>query len=138
MWFPQPQFRWKRVFLSKLDWSCDVIGKVDNIHSNLTLYSVALHLCNVVSNRLWRCANNTKMPRLVSGMHIAHDLMHRRSLDFEFWIGRRAKLQIMQWRHQKFLKRGTFYGRKNERSKAGRLIWLITWIYYRGRTKAAS
>ena len=42
-----------------------------------------LLLCNVVSNRSWMCANNTKMQRLVSGMHIAHGLMHRRSLDFE-------------------------------------------------------
>ena len=33
---PSPQFRPKRVFLSKLDWSRDVTGKVDKIHSNLT------------------------------------------------------------------------------------------------------
>ena len=37
-----------------------------------------------------------------------------------------------------FEKRETFYGTKNERSKAGHLIWLVTWICYRGRTKAAS
>ena len=47
------------------------------------IYFVALHLCNVVSNHSWRCANNTKMQRLASGMHIAHKLMYRPSQDFE-------------------------------------------------------
>ena len=28
------------------------------------------------------CVNNTKMPQSVSGMRIAHGLMHRRSQDF--------------------------------------------------------
>ena len=28
--------------------------------------------------------NNTKMQQAVSGMHIAHDLMHKRSQDFGF------------------------------------------------------
>ena len=46
------------------------------------VYFAALHLCNVVSNRSWRCVNNTKMPQSVSGMPIAHGLMHRRSQDF--------------------------------------------------------
>ena len=46
------------------------------------VYFVALHLCNVVNNRSWRCVNNTKMLQPVSGMHIAHGLMHRRSQDF--------------------------------------------------------
>ena len=36
--FAQLQFRRKRVFLSKLAWSRDVTGKVDNIHSNFTLF----------------------------------------------------------------------------------------------------
>ena len=37
------------------------------------------------------CANNTKMQRPVSGMHIAHGLMHRRSLDFELGGGLNRK-----------------------------------------------
>ena len=59
--------------------------------SNFNVYFAALHLCNVVSNRSWRCANNTKMQRLVSGMHIAHGLMHRCNLDFELGRGLNRK-----------------------------------------------
>ena len=40
---------------------------------------------------LVRYADNTKMQRLVSGMHIAHGLMHRRSLDFELGGGLNRK-----------------------------------------------
>ena len=75
------------------------------------------------------------MQRPVSGMHIAHGLMHRRSLGFELGEGldRKSCNDVIR----SFSKQG-FYGTKNERSKAGRLIWLVTWIRYRGRTRTAS
>ena len=38
-----------------------------------------LHLCRVESNHSEGACNNTKIQRLVSGMHIAQDLMHRRN-----------------------------------------------------------
>ena len=81
------------------------------------------------------CCFITKMQRPVSGMRFAHGLMHRRSLNFELGGGlnRKSCNDVVR----KFLKRGTSYGTKNERSKAGRLIWLVTWSCYRGRTRTA-
>ena len=38
---PKPKINEKMGDLPKLAWSCDVTGKVDNIHSNLTLVMVA-------------------------------------------------------------------------------------------------
>ena len=46
---------------------------------------------NVVSNRSWRCVNNIKMQQPVSGMHIAHGLMYRRSQDFGLGEGLNRK-----------------------------------------------
>ena len=57
------------------------------------------------------------MPQPVSGMRIAHGLMHRRSQDFGLGGELNRKLHAMT--SQKFSKRETFCGTKNERSKAG-------------------
>ena len=55
------------------------------------VYFTALYLCNVVSNRPWRCVNNTKMRQSVSCMHVAHCLMRRRCQDFELGGGLNRK-----------------------------------------------
>ena len=47
----------------------------------------ALRLCDVVSNRSWRCVSSITMQQPVSGMQIAHGLMHSRSQDFEWGEG---------------------------------------------------
>ena len=57
------------------------------------------------------------MQQPVSGIHIAHSLMHRCSLDFELGGGLNRKSHAMT-SSEVFLKSGTFYGTKNERSKA--------------------
>ena len=61
------------------------------------------------------------MQQPVCGMHIAHGLMHRRSQDFELGGGLNCKSHAMDV-IRNFGKRETFYGIKNERSKAGGLI----------------
>ena len=83
------------------------------------VYFVALHLCNVVSNRSWRRANNTKMQRPVSGMHIADGLMHRRSLDFEL----RGGLNHESYNDviKSFWTEGLFMGQRMKDQKLG--VW---------------
>ena len=82
-------------------------------------YFVALHLWNVVSNHSWRCANNTMMPRPVSGIHNAHGLMHRCSLDFELGggINRKSCNDVIRscW------KEGLFMGQRMKGQKLG--VW---------------
>ena len=56
------------------------------------------------------------MQQPVSGIHIAHGLMHGCSLDFEQGGGLNRKTHAMT--SSEFLKSETFYGTKNERSKA--------------------
>ena len=57
------------------------------------------------------------MQRPVSGMHITHGLMDRRSLDFGLGVGLNRKSHAMT--SSEVFEKGTFYGTKNERSKAG-------------------
>ena len=64
------------------------------------------------------------MERPVSGMHIAHGLMHWRSLDFELGGGLNRKSHAM--RSSEVFQKRTFYGTKNERLKSGGLIWYVT------------
>ena len=84
-----------------------------------------LHLCNVVSTREG-ARNNTKFNNRYPVTHSAHGLMHRCSQDFGLSGGQTAN--HMQWRHQKFSKRETFYGTKNKRSQVGGLVWPATII----------
>ena len=63
--------------------------------------------------------------------------MHRRSQDF--WLGKGGEtVHHMQQRHQKFLKRETFYRTKNERSEAGGRVLHVTRIFLKGKTRTAS
>ena len=45
----------------------------------------------------WRCVNDTKMPQPVSGMRIAHGLLHRRSQDFGLGVGLNRKSFAMRF-----------------------------------------
>ena len=56
------------------------------------------------------------MQQPVSGAHIAHGLMHRCSLDFEYGGELNRKSHAMT--SSEVFESGTFYGTKNERSKA--------------------
>ena len=60
------------------------------------------------------------MQQPVSGMHIAHSLMHRRSQDFELGEGLNSAAHAMT--SSEIFEKRDFFGTKNERSKAGGLI----------------
>ena len=61
------------------------------------------------------------MQRPVSGMHIAHGLMHRRSLDFELWGGLNRKSHAMT-SPEVFKKGGLFMGQRMKDQKLG--VWV--------------
>ena len=67
-----------------------------------------------------RCANNTKMPQPVSGMRIAHGLMHRRSQDFG--LGGELNHKSHAMKSSEIFEKREFLWAKNERSKARSLI----------------
>ena len=60
------------------------------------------------------------MPQPVSGMRIAHGLLHRRSQDFGLGEGLNRKSHAMT--SSEIFKKRDFCGTKNERSKAGGLL----------------
>ena len=76
------------------------------------------------------------MQRQVSGMHIAHDLMHNISVARIFDRG--AKPQITCNDVIRNVQRVTFYGTKDERSEAGRLVWHVTKILLKGKDRTTS
>ena len=65
------------------------------------------------------CCFNTKMQRPVSGMHIAHGLMHRRSLNFELGGGlnRKSCNDVVR----SFWQEGLFTGQRMKDQKLG--VW---------------
>ena len=56
------------------------------------------------------------MQQPLFGMHIAHDLMHRRNQDFGLGVGLNRKSHAMA--SSEIFEKRDLYGTKNERSKA--------------------
>ena len=69
------------IFLSILKFS-SIFYSILPFQRNFRLEAIQLRIFCCFASLQRRCVNNTKIQQPVSGMHIAHGLMHRRSQDF--------------------------------------------------------